>query len=146
MMDDLDSIGSSWARSREDRGFVYEPPEKMENGLNQKYKLDKKWFYESLKRFTNKYVPIFFDIPLSRDCLRYRIVFSWSSIKPNGDYNPYMSCQLIDTTKYGSRKYVVPDLLFDCVKEGVTTDYKLYKYLSAWIDDALKNYKDGETE
>lgn len=33
MMDDLDSIGSSWARSREDRGFVYEPPEKMANGL-----------------------------------------------------------------------------------------------------------------
>ena len=114
--------------------------------MNQKYKLDKKWFYESLKPFTNKYLPIFIDIPLSKENPRYRIIFDWSSRTPSGKFNPMMLCQLIDTTKQGFRKYVVPDLLFDCVKEGVTTDYKLYKYLSAWIDDALKNYKDGETE
>lgn len=101
-------------------------------------KLDKKWFYEALKPFSNKYLPIFIDIPLSKDDRRYRIIFDWSSRKPNGDFNPIMYCQLIDTTKQGWKKYVVPDLVFDCVKEGVTTDYKLYKYLSAWIDKAFE--------
>lgn len=100
-------------------------------------KLDKAWFYESLKPFKNPYLPIFFDMSISKDNLRYRIIFSWTSQKPNGDFNPIMSCQLIDTTKQGSQKYVVPDLLFDCIKEGVTTDFKLYKFLSKWVENAL---------
>ena len=105
-------------------------------------KLDKKWFYKALEPFANKHLPIFFDIPLNKTNPRYRIIYSWSSRKPNGDFNPIMSCQLIDTYKQGSKKYVVPDLLFDCIQEKVTTNYKLYKYLSAWIDEALKNYKE----
>lgn len=105
-------------------------------------KLDKQWFYENLKPFSNKHLPIFFDMPLNKSNFRYRIVFSWTSRKPNGDFNPMMSCQLIDTHKQGSKKYVVPDLLFDCQKEKVNTDYKLFKYLSAWVDEALKNYEE----
>ena len=107
-------------------------------------KLNKQWFYEQLKPFKNKHLPIFFDTTLNKTNLRYRIIFSWTSKKPNGDFNPLMSCQLIDTYKQGSKKYVVPDLIFDCVKEKVTTDYKLFKYLSSWIDEALKNYNEEE--
>ena len=109
-------------------------------------KLDKKWFYDALKPFSNKYLPIFIDIPLSKDDRRYRIVFDWSSRTPSGKFNPMMYCQLIDTTKQGPRKYVVPDLLFDCMKEGVTTDYKLYKYLASWIDKALETYEESGDE
>lgn len=109
-------------------------------------KLDKKWFYEFLKGFENKYLPIFINIPLSPEDTRYRIIFSWTSMKPNGDFNPIMSCQLLDTYKQGSHQYVVPDLLFDCIKENVTTDYKLYKRLSAWISEALENYSGGDPE
>ena len=105
--------------------------------------LDKKHFYKALKAFTNKHLPIFIDIPLNEKDLRYRIIYSWSSRKPNGDFNPIMSCQLIDTYKQGSRKYIVPDLVFDCIKEGVTTDYKLFKYLSAWIDKAFQDSAGG---
>ena len=100
-------------------------------------KLDKAWFYENLKPFTNKYLPIHMDMPINKENLRYRIIFSWSSLKPNGDFNPIMSCQLIDTSKQGYHKYVVPDLIFDCQKEGITTDYKLFKYLSKWVEKAL---------
>lgn len=104
-------------------------------------KLDKKWFYENLKRYANKHIPIFMDISLSQTDLRYRIIYSWTNILPDGRFNPMMSCQLIDTTKGGMYKYVVPDLYFDSIKEGVTTDYKLYKYLSTWVDESLKKYE-----
>lgn len=56
---------------------------------------------------------------------------------------------LIDTTKQGINKYVVPDLIFDCKKEGVTTDFKLYKFLSKWVENALADHpteKGGEQE
>lgn len=56
---------------------------------------------------------------------------------------------LIDTTKQGINKYVVPDLIFDCKKEGVTTDFKLYKFLSKWVENALADYpteKGGDKE
>lgn len=107
-------------------------------------KLDKALFYDNLKDFSNKHLPIFFNMPINRSNLRYRIIFSWSSRKPNGDFNPTMSCQLIDTFKQGYNKYVVHDLLFDCVKEKVTTDFKLYKYLAAWVENALKNYNEEQ--
>ena len=112
-------------------------------------KIDKAYFYENLKQFTNKYLPIFIDMPISKDNLRYRIIYSWTSRKPNGDFNPIMYCQLIDTTKQGINKYVVPDLIFDCKKEGVTTDFKLYKFLSKWVENALTEYpteKGGKQE
>ena len=99
--------------------------------------LDKKYFYKALEPFENKHTPIYIDIPLSKDDLRYRIIFSWSHRKPNGDFNPLMSCQLIDTHQQGIKKYVARDLIFDCIKEGVTTQYKLYKYLEAWIKNAF---------
>lgn len=103
--------------------------------------LDKKWFYEQLKPFgANKYTPIYIDMPLNKNDTRYRLIFDWSPLKPNGEFNKMMSAQLIDTHKTVSTgKYIVPDLWFDCIKENVTTDYKLYKYLKQWIDTAFKN-------
>ncbi len=79
---------------------------------------------------------------MNKENLRFRIIYNWSSRKPNGDFNPIMSCQLIDTHKQGYHKYVVPDLIFDSLKEGITTDYKLFKYLSRWIDKAMSEYKE----
>lgn len=111
-----------------------------------KPKLDKTWFYEHLKGFENKHLPINIDIPISKDELRFRIIFNWHSRKPNGEFNPIMSCQLIDTRKQGWRKYIVPDLIFDCIKEGVSTDYKLFKYLSKWIDKAFSEYNIEEVQ
>lgn len=101
-------------------------------------KFDKEWFYENLKGFENKYLPIFIDITLNRHEIRYRLIFSWTAYLPSGKFNPMMSAQLIDTTKQGSQKYVVPDLIFNSIEEGVTTDFKLYKYLRKWIENALQ--------
>lgn len=109
-------------------------------------RLNKAWFYENLKPFANPHLPIHIDIPISKEELRYRIVFSWTSRKPNGDFNPIMSCQLVDTTKQGWNKYVVPDLIFDCKEELTTTDFRLYKFLAKWVENALSNtsiVKDG---
>lgn len=109
-----------------------------------KAKLDKKWFYENLKGFENPNLPISINMSISKENLRYRIIFNWTSRKPNGDFNPIMSCQLIDTTKQGYHQYVVPDLIFDCIKEDVITDFKLYKYLDLWINEAIKKYENIE--
>lgn len=103
--------------------------------------LNKKLFYESFEPFKNKYLPIFFDMPISKEEKRFRIVFSWKSEKPDGKFNPIMSCQLIDTSKDGANEYIVPDLIFDCIENHITTDFKLYKYLNNWIINALKNYE-----
>ncbi len=105
-------------------------------------KLDKKYFYQKFEPFSNRHIPIFIDMTLNQENLRYRLIFSWTSRKPNGDFNPIMSAQLIDTYKQGSKKYIVPDLIFDCIKENVTTTYKLYKYLNSWITKAFEIYKE----
>ncbi len=103
-------------------------------------KLDKQWFYENLKPHAkNKHTPIFLDMPLSRKDFRYRLVFDWNPRKPNGDFNRIMTAQLIDTHKnVGHGKYVVPDLNFDCIENDVTTDYKLYKFLDRWVQQAFE--------
>ena len=101
-------------------------------------RLDKKLFYERLAPFANKHTPIFIDMPINRDELHIRLIFDWTHQKPNGDFNPFMSAQLIDITKsVGHGKYITPDLYFNSIKEGVTTQYKLYKYLNAWSEKAL---------
>lgn len=100
-------------------------------------KLDKKWFYKFLKENTNKYLPIYIDMSLTPDDLRYRLHFSWENIRPNGEFNPMMVAQLIDTTKQGWEKYIVPDLHFNCLEEDTTTDFKLYKFLNRWIESCI---------
>ena len=103
--------------------------------------LDKKLFYDVLKPFTNKHIPINFFF---RFGTHYELIFNWENRRPNGDFNPKMNAQLIDLSKQGYHKYVVPDLIFDCQKEKVTTDYKLYKYLDKWVTAALA--QEGEAK
>ena len=110
-------------------------------------RLDKKLFYQYLKtesNIDNKYKPIFFFMPISSKELYYELVFDFTSHKPDGSFNPIMHAQFIDKRQNGIKKYIVPDLHFDCIKEKITTDYKLYKYLNAWITKALKNYEKKE--
>ena len=107
--------------------------------------LDKELFYQHLKKFSNKHMPIFFDMPINSQTLHIRLIFSWQSRKPNGDFNPTMFAQLIDMTlTVTNGKYITPDLCFDCIKEGITTDFKLYKYLNAWIKKALEQKEEKQ--
>ena len=106
-------------------------------------KLDKQYFYQMLEPFgKSKHIPIFIDMTLNKENLRYRLIFSWTNIKPNGDFNPIMSAQLIDTHQQGSKKYVVPDLIFDTIIQNTTTQYRLFKYLSNWIDRSFEKHKE----
>ena len=102
-------------------------------------KLDKKTFYKYLKPFAkNKSVPIFFDMPINKENLHIRLIFCWHSQKINGDVNPMATAQLIDTTKtVGRGKYVVPDFTFDMIEQRIATDYKLYKFLADWVENAF---------
>ena len=107
-------------------------------------RLEKELFYKYLKTKSNcenKYKPIFFFMPISSEELHYELVFDYTSHKPDGTFNPIMYAQLIDKRENGIKKYIVPDLVFDCIKEKVTTDYKLYNFLNAWISKALENYE-----
>ena len=100
--------------------------------------LDKKKFYQKLKPFANKHLPINFFFRFGG---HYEIVFNWQGEKPNGDFNPMMYAQLIDSNISGSKKYVVPDLIFDCQKEGATTDYKLFKFLDSWATKSVTKHE-----
>lgn len=99
--------------------------------------IDKKNWYKAFEQFTNRNVPIF----LFFDFSHYTIIFDWTSIKPDGSFNPIMSAQLIDRNKSGSGKYVTKDLIWDCRKEGTTTDYKLYRYLNKWATESINRYE-----
>ena len=46
-----------------------------------------------------------------------------------------MTASLIDIR---NDKNISNDLVFDCLKEQITTDYKLYKKLNNWILEGLK--------
>lgn len=103
-------------------------------------KLDKEMFYQFLKPFAkNKSVPIFFDMPINKENLHIRLIFNWHPQKVYGGTNPIASAQLVNTTKtVGHGKYVVPDLTFDMIEQRITTDYKLYKFLNKWVENAFK--------
>lgn len=96
--------------------------------------LDKAKFYEALKPFAKTHTGIDFNIRFGD---HYELIFSWRDTKPNGDLDPIMHVQLMDTKIDGFRKYVVPDLVLDAEKEGVDTDYKLYKRLNQWATEAI---------
>ena len=107
-------------------------------------RLDKKIFYQNLKSKSNcqnKYKPIFFFMPISSTELHYELVFDFTSHKPNGDFNPIMLAQLIDKRENDFKKYIVPDLIWNCLETNTTTDYKLYKFLDEWITKSLLVYE-----
>lgn len=106
-----------------------------------KYYLEKQRFYNTLKNFSgNKHTPVFFFHSFG-DNLQYTICFNWAPKTPAGKPNFIASCQLYDNKKSGSGKYITKDLIFDMMEEGVTTDYKLYKFLREWTQKAINAYE-----
>lgn len=102
-------------------------------------KLDKKEFYKQLS-LTNKHDGFFFTIRLKEENARFELHYDWRSRTPSGKFDPMMCAQLIDTKKSGFRKYVVPDLHWNCIEENTTSQYRVWKKLNDWIESALVNY------
>ena len=101
--------------------------------------LNKKEFYKYLS-MVGKYEQFLFTIEIDFERPRFELHFDWSSKKPNGEFNPIMSAQLIDRYKNGFRKYVAKDLVLNCIKEDTTTQFKVWKKLNDWVENSLNNY------
>ena len=107
--------------------------------MKKTHRLDKKLFYQYLEEYAkNKFVPIWFDMPINKEEIHYRLIFDWQSRNVNGMFNPIMTAQFVDIRKSGMDKYFRPDMNWDCQKEGTTTDYKVWLFLDNIISEALK--------
>lgn len=105
------------------------------------YFLKKDGFYKKLKAFAgNKHMSIFFFHDFGNEN-QYTMCFDWSPKTPSGKDNFTASCQLYDNRKSGSKKYICDDLIFDMLKQGITTDYKLYKFLRDWVQKNIDRYE-----
>ena len=107
--------------------------------------IPKQAFYDQLEPFASKYLPIHFFYNFG-DNQRYCLVYDWASRKPNGDFDPIMLAQLYDNRISGAKKYIVPDLIWDCREKNTTTEYKLWKWLNAWATAALDEYEKGSDQ
>lgn len=99
--------------------------------------IDKLKFYEQLKPFANKYLPIHFFLNFG-DQLQYCLVFSWTSTTPDGKFNPIMYAQLYDNRISGSKKYITNELVWDCRVKKTTTEHRLYMFLDKWVTEAIR--------
>ena len=97
--------------------------------------LDKQTFYNAFTGFENKHLPVSINIPINKNTPYIHLSFYWNSQTINGKFNPMMTASLIDIR---NDKNISNDLVFDCLKEQITTDYKLYKKLNNWILFVLK--------
>lgn len=105
------------------------------------YILKKDSFYKELETFaSNKHLNIFFFHNFGPEN-QYTICFDWAPKTPSGKSNFTASCQLYDNRKSGPKKYITSDLIFDMKKQGVTTDYKLYKFLRDWVQENVIRYE-----
>lgn len=108
----------------------------LRNGEKMKYKLDKNKFYEQLKCFTNKYIPISIQMPLNKES-RYSIIldeFRTSVGKITHDY----TLQIYDRTKTGYEKYMCKDINFNLINENISSDYQLYKFILKKVNEILE--------
>lgn len=108
----------------------------MKDHKEQYNVLDKNSFYNAFIGFENKHLPININIPINKNTPYIYLSFYWNSQTINGKFNPIMTASLIDIRNDTN---ILNDLVFDCVKEKITTDYKLYKKLNDWILEGLKN-------
>lgn len=97
--------------------------------------LDKKMFYQQLKNFRNKYIPIFVQMPIN---LNSNINISLSenrlsSGKITHDYN----LQIYDRTVSGFKKYKCKDIDFNLIDKNIFSDYQLYKYINNKLKEVL---------
>lgn len=97
-------------------------------------KLDKNKFYEQLKRFNNKYIPIFIMMPINENS-KYSIILDENRIAQKKDHN--YTLQVFDRTKVGYKKYVCKDIEFNLIKENIKSDYQLYKFINKKINEGV---------
>lgn len=97
-------------------------------------KLNKKIFYEQLKKFSNNKLPIYVSMLIDVNS-KYRINLSENritSMKIN--FSPNFNLQILDTSKTGYEKYVCNDIEFSLLEEGIKTDYQLYKFVNSLLE------------
>ena len=97
--------------------------------------LDKNKFYEQLKQFTNKYIPIFIMMPIGDS--NYSIILDEHRIAQNITHN--YTLQIFDRTISGYEKYVSKDIEFNLIKENIKSDYQLYKFINKKIKEVLED-------
>lgn len=98
-------------------------------------KLDKNKFYEQLKRFNNKYIPIFIMMPINENS-KYSIILDENRIAQKIEHN--YTLQIFDRTKTNYEKYLCKDIEFNLIKENIKSDYQLYKFINKKINEVLK--------
>ena len=97
-------------------------------------RLDKNKFYEQLKRFNNKFIPIFIMMPINEQS-QYSIILDENRIAQKIDHN--YTLQIFDRTKSGYEKYLCKDIEFNLIKENIRSDYQLYKFINKKISEVL---------
>ena len=97
-------------------------------------KLDKNKFYEQLKQFNNKYIPIFIMMPINPNS-KYSIILDENRIAQKITHN--YTLQIFDRTKSGYEKYLCKDIEFNLIKENIRSDYQLYKFINKKISEVL---------
>lgn len=102
---------------------------------DKKMKLDKIKFYEQLKRFNNKYIPIFIMMPINKES-KYSIILDENRIAQKINHN--YTLQIFDRTKSGYEKYLCKDINFNLIEENIRSDYQLYKYINKKINEEIK--------
>ena len=103
--------------------------------INPKVKLDKTKFYEQLKQFNNKYIPIFIMMPINSNS-KYSIILDEYRLAQKIDHN--YTLQIFDRTKSGHEKYLCKDIEFNLIQENIKSDYQLYKFINKKISEVIK--------
>lgn len=98
-------------------------------------KLDKKKFYEQLKQFNNKYIPIFIMMPINSNS-KYSIILDENRLTRKIDHN--YTLQIFDRTKSGHEKYICKDIDFNLIQENIRSDYQLYKFINRKINEVVR--------
>ena len=98
-------------------------------------KLDKMKFYEQLKRFNNKYIPIFIMMPINKES-KYSIILDENRIAQKIEHN--YTLQIFDRTKPGYEKYICKHINFNLIQENIKSDYQLYKFINKKIKEVIK--------
>ena len=98
--------------------------------------LDKNKFYEQLKMFTNKYIPIFIQMPIN-DESNYSITLD-ENRTTRGEIRHNYTLQIFDRTLSGYEKYICKDISFNLIDENINSDYQLYKFINSKLNDLLK--------
>lgn len=102
--------------------------------------LDKNKFYEQLKRFNNRNIPIFIQMPINNES-KYSIILDEYRNTVEKTMKHQYTLQIIDRTLSGFEKYVCKDINFSLVEESIKSDYQLYKFINDKIATTLKNKK-----